>query len=154
MIPPFARFLEGHRVEVYRFLSSLVGPDEVDDCFQETFLAALRSYPTLRHGSNLRAWVLQIAHRKALDAHRQRTSRPTTGGVIPETPVEDGYAPTDGDLWRAVRSLPPRQRTAVAYRFVSDLGYREIARLMGGSEVAARQNVHEGVRRLREVWNR
>ena len=153
MIPPFARFLEEHRAEVYRFLASLVAPDEVDDCFQETFLSALRAYPTLRHGSNLRAWVLQIAHRKALDAHRQRSRRPTTGGVIPEAPVEDGQGPADGDLWRAVRSLPPRQRTAVAYRFVSDLGYRVIARLMGCSEAAARQNVHEGVRRLREVWN-
>ena len=44
-LPPFQRLLEEHRVAVYRFLVAAVGPQEADDCFQETFLAAMRAYP-------------------------------------------------------------------------------------------------------------
>src|SRR5262249_58954500 len=73
--PPFQRFLDSHRDAVWRFLVASVGPAEAEDCFQETFIAALRAYPRLRPDSNLRAWVLTIAHRKALDAHRARARR-------------------------------------------------------------------------------
>jgi RNA polymerase sigma factor (sigma-70 family) len=149
-IPPFQRFLDGHREDVYRFLVASVGPQEADDCFQETLLSALRAYPRLRARSNLRAWVLTIAHRKALDSHRARARRP-----LPVAEVRDEVAPTndhrDEELWNAVRELPTKQRTAVVLRFANDLPHGEIGRVIGCSEEAARRNVHEGVRKLREV---
>src|SRR5450631_711825 len=74
-LPPFQRFLDSHRDAVWRFLVSSVGHVDAEDCFQETFIAALRAYPRLHADSNLRAWVLTIAHRKALDAHRGRSRR-------------------------------------------------------------------------------
>lgn len=73
--PPFQRFLDAHREDVWRFLVASVGRNDADDCFQETFIAALRAYPRLRPNSNLRAWILTIAHRKALDTHRARARR-------------------------------------------------------------------------------
>jgi RNA polymerase sigma factor (sigma-70 family) len=153
-LPPFQVFLDTHRDDVYRFLVYLVGPGEADDCFQETFLAALRAYPRLRDASNLKAWVLTIAHRKALDAHRSRRRRPEPVESLPEAagPVLDGEGARDPGLWRAVGELPPKQRAAVVHRFVADLPYRDIARVMGTTEEAARRSVHEGVRKLREVW--
>jgi DNA-directed RNA polymerase specialized sigma24 family protein len=57
-LPPFQRFLDAHREEVWRFLVASVGHIDADDCFQETSLSALRAYPRLRPNSNLRAWVL------------------------------------------------------------------------------------------------
>ncbi|MGI8585098.1 MAG: RNA polymerase sigma factor, partial [Thermoleophilaceae bacterium] len=74
--PPFQAFLDEHRSAVLAFLLATVGPVEADDCFQETFLAALRAYPDLRDGRNLRGWVMTIAHRKAIDAVRARARRP------------------------------------------------------------------------------
>jgi DNA-directed RNA polymerase specialized sigma24 family protein len=153
--PPFQAFLDQHREDVYRFLVYLVGPGEADDCFQETFLAALRAYPRLRDESNLKAWVMTIAHRKGLDAHRSRRRRPEPVGAVPEAAAGlalDGEGPGDPALWQAVGGLPPKQRAAVVHRFVADLPYREIARVMGTTEEAARRSVHEGVRKLREVW--
>jgi len=134
---------------VYRFLVASVGPHEAEDCFQETFMAALRAYPRLRPGSNLRAWVMTIAHRKALDAHRSRRRRPEPVESVPELP---GRPEDDGDpgVWRRVRALPPRQREAVVLRFVGDLPYQEVGRAMGTTDVAARQNVRLALRRLRE----
>jgi RNA polymerase sigma factor (sigma-70 family) len=147
--PPFQRFLESHRDEVHRFLRAAVGPDEADDCLQETFVAALRAYPRLRPGSDLRAWVLTIARRKAVDAHRAgaRRPRPTADPPEPAAPAADEEP--DAELWAEVRRLPDRQRTAIALRFVSDLPYARIAEVMGTSEEAARRSVHEGLRRLR-----
>jgi RNA polymerase sigma factor (sigma-70 family) len=149
--PAFQVFLDEHRDHVYRFLVASVGSQEADDCFQETFLSALRAYPRLRRNSNLRGWVLTIAHRKALDSHRGRSRRPLPVEDVPEVAVEqpDGR---DEELWREVRTLPDKQRTAVVLRYVSDLPHEEIARVLGCSEEAARRNVHEGLKKLRSTW--
>jgi RNA polymerase sigma factor (sigma-70 family) len=148
-VPPFQRFLDEYREDVYRFLVAVAGPNEADDCFQETFLAALRAYPRLRGGSNLRSWVMTIAYRKALDAHRARGRRPDP---VEELPERAAPAPPEPEpaLWRAVRTLPDGQRGAILLRYVADLPYNEIATTLGCREDAARQRVREGLRRLKE----
>ena len=150
--PPFQAFLEDHREPVYRFLRALLGPQEAEDGFQETFLAALRAYPRLRDGSNLRAWVMTIAHRKAVDAHRRRAQGAEPVGEVPDRAGPGNPEPPDEEIWRRVRALPAGQRTAVFLRYAGDLAYRDVARVMGISEAAARQSVRAGLRRLREEW--
>ena len=149
--PPFQWFLDRHRDDVYRFLVAAVGRQEADDCFQETFLSAMRAYPRLRANSNTRAWVLKIAHRKALDAHRARGRRPLPLAEPPERAV-DGEVSPDAELWIEVRKLPSKQRAAVALRYAGDLPHDEIGRVLGCSEEAARRNVHEGLKKLRLTW--
>jgi RNA polymerase sigma factor (sigma-70 family) len=164
-LPPFQRFLDEQRDVVWRLLVSSVGKTDAEDCFQETFIAALRAYPELRPGSNLRAWVLTIAQRKALDAHRARArhalpvadpaeaeasngasrgrgASPDVGGALPAH---------DELLWAAVGKLPERQRSAVVLRFVADMPHREIAESIGCSEEAARSSLREGLNKLRKV---
>jgi len=155
-LPPFQRFLDTHRDAVWRFLVSSVGAADAEDCFQETFIAALRAYPRLRADSNLRAWVLTIAHRKSLDAHRARARRALP--IADPGAVEDRRAasapPPDEQLWGAVQALPARQRSAVVLRYVADLPHREIAAAIGCSEEAARRSLHEGLVKLRKVAGR
>jgi RNA polymerase sigma factor (sigma-70 family) len=148
-LPPFERLVHAHAAELHRFLVGLVGPSEAEDCLQETFMSALRAYPRLSHGDNLRAWLYTIAQRKATDALRRSARRPTRtlDGVEPAgVPAAD--LPDDG-LWRTVRGLPPKQRVAIVHRYVLDLAYAEIGERMGISEEAARQNVSAALRRLR-----
>jgi len=152
-LPPFQALLDAHRAEVLRFLVALVGRQDAEDCFQETFLAALRAYPELRDAKNLRAWLLTIAHRKAMDNHRSRVRRPEPVEVVPERVIAPAPEPEPA-LWEAVRALPPRQRTAVVARYVGDLSYREVARIAGGTEEAARRNAADGLATLREAWER
>jgi RNA polymerase sigma factor (sigma-70 family) len=151
-LPPFQVLIDEHRDDVYRFLRASVGPHDADDCFQETFIAALRAYPRLRANSNLRGWLFTIAHRKALDSHRARGRRAVPAGDLPETVAEPLMNNGEPELWRAVTELPPKQRAAVLLRFAGDLAYREIAAATSTSEEAARRNVHEGLKKLREVW--
>ena len=150
-LPPFQQLLERHQGDVMGFLIASVGPQEAEDCFQETFIAALRAYPRLEDARNLQGWLLTIAHRKAIDHHRSRQRRATPVGDPPEVADPRGEidAGVSSGIWRLVACLPPKQRMAVALRFVCDLPHREIATATGTSEEAARRNVHEGVKRLR-----
>jgi RNA polymerase sigma factor (sigma-70 family) len=151
-LPPFQALMDEHRTDVYRFLRASVGPHDADDAFQETFIAALRAYPRLRAGSNLRGWLFTIAHRKALDLHRARSRRAVPVDELPENVGEPLLNGGEPELWRAVGDLPPKQRVAVLLRFAGDLAYREIGVATGTTEEAARRNVHEGLKKLREVW--
>ena len=149
--PPFQRFLDAHREDVWRFLVAAVGREAADDCFQETFLSAMRAYPGTRI-ENPRAWVLTIAHRKALDHHRARARRAVPVGAVPDAPAPPEPDPErlrDG-VWERVSDLPPKQRAALLLRFAGDLSHREVAAAMGTSEEAARRSAHEGLKRLRE----
>jgi len=147
--PPFQILLDAHGRDVHRFLVATVGRSDADDCFQETWLAALRAYPRLRDTRNLRGWVMRIAHNKAIDHLRARARAPVAElvevGVVGPVGARD-----DSGLWAQVAALPVKQRAAVALRFVTDASYAEIATAMGTSEEAARRNVFEGLKRLRQ----
>jgi RNA polymerase sigma factor (sigma-70 family) len=128
-----------------------VGPNEADDALQETLIAALGAYPRLRPGSNLRAWGMTIARNKAIDSARARGRRPVLVEDVGELTPAAAAGGWNGDLWAAVRELPPKQRAAVALRYAGDLSHRDVAVALECSEEAARRSVHEGLKRLREV---
>ena len=159
-LPPFQAFLDEHLEPVRAFLRGMVGPNDADDCLQETFLAALRAYPRAEP-HNLRAWVFTIARRKAIDQHRSgsRRAKPIPdpaeladrrGGRAAESAEAGlGMSPHHSAIWAAVAELPPSQRAAVVLRFAVDLRYREVGEALGTSEEAARRNVHEALKKLR-----
>ena len=148
-LPPFQKLIDAHGRDVHRLLIALVGRQDADDCYQETWLAALRAYPRLRDAGNLRSWVLTIAHRKAIDQLQARRRVPVLAGDLPEAAAAAPNEPADETLWRQVRELPDKQRTAVALRYVADASYTEISAVMRTSEEAARRSVHEALKRLR-----
>lgn len=154
-LPPFQALLDAHGRDVHRFLVATVGRVDADDCYQETWIAALRAYPRLRDDSNLRGWLMTVAHSKAMDLLRGRQRQPVAVAevfevaAVPESTPLDGTASLDG-VWRRVAELPEKQRAALALRFIVDAGYPEIAAAMQTSEDAARRNVHEGLKRLRK----
>jgi RNA polymerase sigma factor (sigma-70 family) len=155
-LPPFQSLLDAHGRDVHRFLIASVGPIDADDCYQETWLAALRAYPGLRDAGNLRGWVLTIAHRKAIDHVRARRRRPApvpeAEAIAAGTTLQQAPIPSPDGIWSSVALLPDKQRTALALRFVADAAYAEIAVVMKISEEAARRNVHEGLKRLRKEY--
>jgi DNA-directed RNA polymerase specialized sigma24 family protein len=148
-LPPFQTVLDEHANAVMAILRGAVGRNGAEDCFQETFLAALRAYPKLKDASNLRGWLLTIAHRKAIDHHRANGRAPVPVADPAALVTVDGIPEPDADLWAAVGALPPKQRAAVALRYGSDLPHGEIAAALGCSPEAARRSLHEGLKRLR-----
>jgi RNA polymerase sigma factor (sigma-70 family) len=155
-LPPFQVLIDQHAADVMAVLRGAVGRDGAEDCFQETFLSALRAYPKLKDDGNLRGWLITIAHRKAIDHHRARGRRPLPVADVGELPAtgEAAFEPAldggDDGVWAAVGALPPKQRAAVTLRYASDLPHAEIGAALGCSPEAARRSLHEGIKRLRK----
>ena len=148
-LPPFTTLVDEHRTAVWGYLCATVGPASAPDLLQDTMLAALRAYPSLEDASNLRSWLLSVAHSRVVDRARASGRRPEVLGDVPERSTPSSHD-VDDELWAAVAKLPDKQRHAVVLRFVGDLAYAEIGALAGTSEAAARQNVRAGLARLRE----
>jgi len=142
MKQPFEKVVEQHGGTVLRVCRVLLGVHDAEDAWSETFLAALRAYPDLPDDANAEAWLVTIAHRKAIDVLRARNRQPARG--VPGA--------RDGDLWQAVGALPEKQRQAVAYHYVAGLAYAEIAEILGGTADAARRAAADGVKNLRKNY--
>ena len=155
MKPPFERLVERHGGTVLRVCRVVLGVHDAQDAWSETFLAALRAYPDLPDDANAEAWLVTIAHRKAIDVLRARKRQPAPVGDLPEAPTTlgvPGAANGDGDLWQAVAALPDKQRQAVAYHYVAGLAYAEIAKILGGTTDAARRAAADGIKNLRKKY--
>lgn len=156
----FEEMLEQFGPGVYRFLLQLTrhAPD-ADDLYQETALKAFRAFGRLDAAANHRAWLYRIAGNSFLSDRRKRARleplEDAAAALLP-VPAEDVAARIDAGaalarVNAAIATLPPKQRMALIARRRHDLGYAEIASLLGCSEAAARANVHEAVRKLRDA---
>jgi RNA polymerase sigma factor (sigma-70 family) len=136
---------------VLRVCRAVVGPIDADDAWSETFLSALKAYPDLHPEANVEAWLVTIAHRKAVDITRARSRRAIPADDVPEPPPPPADDHHD-DLIAALDRLADKQRHAVAYHYLAGLPYRDIAEILGGSEAAARRAAADGVAALRRTY--
>ena len=148
----FETLLDRHQREIMIYiLRSLGDRDLAEDVFQETFLRAFRAYKRLPPEANYRAWLYKIASNACHDARRQRARSPLP--LYDSVAAPDASDGTTGALAGAVaafmRSLPARQRQALVLRKFQNMGYDEIAAVLGCSPEAARANVYQGLRKLR-----
>ena len=151
---PFEQIVTEYAGTVLRVCRVLLGPQDAEDAWSETFIAALRAYPELPETANLEAWLVTIAHRKAIDVVRAAKRRPLPTEELPEAPTGLGVPGGDDmDLWRSVRELPDKQRQAVAYHYVAGLPYAEIAQITGGTADAARRAAADGIKNLRTTYS-
>lgn len=158
-VPPFELVVTHHGPTVMRVCRALLRPADAEDAWAETFIAAMRAYPTLRPDSNVRGWLVTIAHRKALDQIRSSSRSANPSGEIERladraaAAGEDPMSPPDTDLWDAVQSLTPHQQAAVVYHHVAGVPFAEIGRLLGISAAAARRSSADGVANLRRRYS-
>jgi RNA polymerase sigma factor (sigma-70 family) len=154
-VRPFEQVVDECGPVVLRVCRAVVGPVDAEDAWSETFLSALKAYPDLPADANVEAWLVTIAHRKAVDITRARARRPVPVGDPPDRPTRSGGPEDwDGDLWAALAGLPTKQRAAVAYHYLVGLPYQEVAAVLGGTTDAARRAAADGMRALRSTYGR
>ena len=142
---PFEVVVETYGPTLLRFCIARLGPDLGEEAFQETLLSALANYDKLEDTSKTRAWLFAISRNKMVDVTRKQKQT---------VPLEDSeevfYDPQPNNIWSEVAKLPQKQREAVGLRYLADLPYSDIAHVMGVNVAAARRNVFEGLKSLRE----
>jgi RNA polymerase sigma factor (sigma-70 family) len=147
---PFEEVVTAYGPMVLRVCRAVLGSADAEDAWSETFLSALKAYPELPATANVEAWLVTIAHRKAIDVARAKARRPVTVPEVPERPGRPEES--DDELWAALGALPDKQRAAVAYHYLGGLPYREVAEITGGSTDAARRAAADGIRTLRATY--
>jgi RNA polymerase sigma factor (sigma-70 family) len=150
--PPFEAIVARHGATVLRVVRAVVGHSDADDAWSDTFLAALKAYPQLPADANTEAWLVRIAHRKAIDITRASSRRAITVADTPDSPAPERADDHDLDLDAAVAALPPKQRQAVAYHYLAGLPYSEIAEILESSVDAARRAAADGIATLRRTY--
>jgi RNA polymerase sigma factor (sigma-70 family) len=148
---PFEAVVVDHGPVVLRVCRAVVGPLDADDAWSETFLSAMRAYPDLAVDANVEAWLVTIAHRKAIDIARARSRRAIPTDELPE-PISTPPAGRDDDLADALARLPEKQKQSIAYHYLAGLPYAEVAALLGGSTDAARRAAADGIAALRRTY--
>lgn len=149
---PFEAVVEKHGATVLRVVRAVVGHADADDAWSDTFLSALKAYPQLPADANVEAWLVTIAHRKAIDIARAAARRAVPVADAPDVPAPERADDHDSPLSAAVAALPPKQRQAVAYRYLAGLPYSQIAVILGSSVVAARRAAADGIATLRRTY--
>lgn len=155
MKQPFDNAINAHGPTVLRVCRAVLGATaDAEDAWSETFIAALRAWPDLPEDTNVEAWLVRVAHRRAIDVIRARSRRPDPVGDLPASAPSTQGIPhdTDPDLWSAVAALPERQRLAVAYHYVGGLPHKDTAELIGGTTDAVRRAAADGIKTLRKTY--
>jgi RNA polymerase sigma factor (sigma-70 family) len=153
---PFEQAVTEHGTVVLRVCRAVLGVDEADDAWSETFLSALRAWPELPDDADVRAWLVTVAHRKAIDVARARGRRAVPADELPEPLADRADHPEqalpDDALWSALAALPDKQRQCVAYHHVAGLPHRDVAAIVGGTPAASRRACADGIARLRITY--
>lgn len=125
----------------------VIGPADADDVVQETYLRAAERIGQLRDPRLFEAWVTRIALNEAKSVLRSSARRVRVGVLDPPGAVQG----SDAALRELVEALPIRQRMAVVLFYGYGYRVREVAELLGISEVNARTVLFRARRSLRRT---
>jgi RNA polymerase sigma-70 factor (ECF subfamily) len=152
--------VERHAQALARFAAScgVRGVGDVEELVQDTFVRAFQSLEGFRGESSFRTWLFTIERRLMLD--RRRAERRRRDNVeVHEDDAATEYDALDslvageveGRVRGAMKALSPTQREVFTLRVSEGLSYKEIARLVGTTEGAARVHYHNALRKVKEI---
>ncbi|MDO5742906.1 MAG: RNA polymerase sigma factor [Micrococcaceae bacterium] len=146
--PAFELVVRRHGTAVLRMCTAVLGPGhDAQDAWSETFLSALRGYPSLATGANVEAWLITIARHKAIDILRAR--HPVPVETLPQmAALPDGLGCTE--LIDSLHSLTPLQRQVIGYHYLLGFPYAEIPAYLGGNAASLRRAAADGIKALRQ----
>ncbi|HET9058818.1 MAG TPA: sigma-70 family RNA polymerase sigma factor [Acidimicrobiales bacterium] len=145
-LPPFQRVLDEVWHDVALVTSALAGPEDAAAVADRAWEQALATYSEAPDPRHLRAWVLEMATRMALEHHRARQRELRRSGA----PAAQGSADAAQErAWSQVRALPERERLALVLHFVGNVSHAEIAAIMGTTVTTARRLISDALRSLR-----
>ena len=162
----FARIVESHRPQIFRFLlASMRDVDLAETLTQECFLKAHRNWKSFRGESSAMTWLMRIAINLQKDYWRNRRIqfwRQTRSNAVDldeasewlpngERNAEQQMLAREqvAQVWRVVKGLSERQRTVFLLRYVEERELSEIAEATGLSEGTVKAHLSRALGRVR-----
>jgi RNA polymerase sigma-70 factor, ECF subfamily len=158
--PAFEQIVRRYQRPVISLIVRMIGDRaQAEDLAQETFVKAFRNLKSFDPSRRLSSWLFRIAHNTTLDALRRLKPEVVELEGLPEgDPHRDPAAPPAPDpleqaalgaaLNRALLTLRPGYRAAIALRYDQQLPFDEIGQILGVPEVTARTYVHRARKEL------
>jgi RNA polymerase sigma-70 factor (ECF subfamily) len=158
----FAQLVDLYQRPVYSLAYRMLGnPADAEDAAQETFLKAYRSLSAFDRARPFSTWLLSIAAHHCIDRLRRKRMREVSLDALPpwrwlpaET-VDPEHAAERADhasrIEALLDTLPPDYRVVVVLRYWHDLGYSEIADVLGDTESAVKSRLHRARRLLADA---
>lgn len=160
MLPEFETLVTAHSAPLFAYLWRLLrDPADAEDALQDTFLRAYRAYAGTVNHPNHRAWLYRIAtnvartrQKRAIRAAQHTAALdPALAAAGPGVAEQAAQAHTLAAVAAAVARLPEQQRAALLLRKYQELDYAEIAAILNCTAAAARANVYQALKKLRQL---
>ena len=163
------RFLEGeasaftvlvnkYRKPVYQIAYRMTrNHQEADDLTQDTFVKAYQGLTKFRGDASFKTWLYRIATNLSINAKKSGRLRKDSGEAPDETSqIEEHHFVDDmmaqerkKKLYRAIETLPPRQRQALVLKSLQDMTCQEVAEIMRCSIGTVKANVFNAIKKLK-----
>jgi RNA polymerase sigma factor (sigma-70 family) len=152
----FEELYRRHVQAVYKyFYNRTWNQDEAEDLTEQTFIAALEGLQQYRENGLFLAWLFSIARRKAVDHFRAKTKQ-TSLDISNDIPVNSDFL---NDIIQSERlkaiadifnTLSEKEKELIRLRYVAELNFAEIGRLLHRSEGAVKKALYRIVDRMRK----
>ena len=145
---------------VFRFLFGVLRDHHAaEDALQETFVQAVRHADAVAPDA-FRGWLFTVAHRQAMLLKRKGKRLPAQAddlvllGLVGDTPADEraGQADDARRVRKLLELLPAPQRAVIAARVLEGKKFREVAVALGCPLNTALARMHEGLKKLRQLW--
>lgn len=150
----FGALYQRYVTPVFRYLYSRSGDaHEAEDITAQTFLAAFETFARYRGDGRFAAWLFGIARNKAVDAYRRRRTDLPLEEAVEKHSESDPLANAvrseqSAALARLIRALDADEQEILRLRYLGELSFRDMARLLKGSEEAIKKTTYRLLARL------
>ena len=126
---------------------------DAEDLTAQIFLAALEAFPHYRRDGHFAAWLFTIARNKVVDFYRRTPNIPLEESMVPpshsDLAGETEISQQKGILLRAIRELTADEQELIRLRYVAELSFVEIAKVLHKSEAATKKMLYRLLARLK-----
>jgi RNA polymerase sigma factor (sigma-70 family) len=151
----FADIVREHQSAVCAAAYGVTGDRALsEDIAQDTFVAAWRGLPALRDPAKLRGWLRGIAKNLARKATRKAAPTQELDERLAARTEDSSGEEQERVTWAAVRALPEKYREALVLYYWESCSAKQVAAVLGISEVAAMQRLSRGRALLRDEIQR
>ena len=150
----FISYVEREQEALRGFLLALCcgRKDDADDLAQDALVKAYLSCAGYQDRGKFRSWLFKIAYNTFLSHKASQKTTVSLYTVPIEAPPQRGSGEEAfSDLYLALGTLPPKERSAITLFYLNGYNIKEIAKITETSEDAVKKQLSRGRESLRET---